>query len=85
MKKDFAYILGNGNSPKIIIFHETKLSYISGNRDSKKAFYISGNRTFRAQKKLKKPTLKKCFFISEGSSKAPKNQNLFYFFKESYE
>ena len=51
----------------------------------KKLFTFQEIELSELKKKMKKTTLKKCFFISEGSSKAPKNQNLFYFFKESYE
>ena len=52
--KKFLVFLGNGNPEKTsYIFSKKSLSYISGNGNHKKKFYISGNRTFCVQKTKK--------------------------------
>ena len=64
------------------IFREMELFYISGNKNTEKILYISGNRTFLYFTK-RKPR-KNSLYVRR-NVQSPKTQNVTYFSKRSYE
>ena len=79
-EKNFLYF--RKGEKLLIFFSKESCSYVSGKRNPpKKKFYISGNRTFRAQKmkKKKKNTLKMFLILKEIKLFNPGLKNSIFF------